>query len=146
MNQMLGLLFALFAALAWGSWMSPSKLVKLNDIQFLMFSSFFIFIGSLVLFLISRQTFTITMKDIGFSAFAGITWTIGFGLALLAVKHIGLGKGYAIWSGAQALVAVGIGVILFKELSGLTSFQKIQTVIGVLLIIVGIGLVSLVRS
>lgn len=143
---MLGLLFALFAALAWGSWMSPSKLVKLNDIQFLMFSSLFIFVGSLALFFITRQTFTITMKDLGFSAFAGITWTIGFGLALFAVKHIGLGKGYAIWSGAQTLVALGIGALLFRELSELTSFQRIQTVIGVLLIITGIGLVSLNRN
>ncbi|RKQ70753.1 quaternary ammonium compound-resistance protein SugE [Litorimonas taeanensis] len=74
-----------------------------------------------------------------------VFWLFVTGIAMIAsllalyaaMRNLPLGVAYPIWTGIGSVSAIVVGVFLFKETI------NISTVIGVLFLIVGMGLISL---
>lgn len=136
-NAKKGLLAGIFAGLIWGSQLVPNKLGNVAVEDFFFPVCLGILITGLVIALLLRVKFT--KEAIGASLVCGIIWNIGNLLSLIALSLIGLSKAGPV-SQISALVAVLWGVFYFKEIT--KSRQKIQVLIGALILISGVILLG----
>jgi glucose uptake protein GlcU len=81
----------------------------------------------------------------GFPLVSGILFAVAMFLVFLSIKLIGIGRAASIYVGLQLVVATVIGAVFFNELSPLSYIQKLETVSGIILILVGIVLISIAK-
>ncbi len=134
MAELLGILFALIAALAWGSSLVPLKLAgKVDDIQFSTFIAFGIFLSTLIA--MPFLNFSSAFSFYGF--ISGVMWVLGNLLTIISIRLIGLSKVAPIVGAAIILVSFLWGIFFFNE--QLTS--TILALIGIILLILGLPLI-----
>ncbi len=93
--------------------------------------------------ILSEVTGTLALKfSEGFSKFFPsviviIAYALSFFLLSFALKKLGIGTAYAIWSGLGTALIVAIGILLFKED---VSIIKIASVVLIIVGVVGLNL------
>ncbi|MBI4035655.1 hypothetical protein HY383_01775 [Candidatus Daviesbacteria bacterium] len=134
-----GILAAVGAALAWGTFMVPFKISKSSKlVLFQAFMSVGILISGLVLSLILGYP----LKPNIYGIFAGVMWAIANLLALSAISNLGLCRAVPLLSSLVVISSFLWGALVFGELPA----GILLGVVGVMLIILGVVLVSTVGS
>lgn len=131
----LGLLAALGAALAWGTYIVPFKRSPSADlVQFQAVMTVGIFIFALVVSLILGYPLTLNVYGI----IGGFFWASANSISLKAVSDIGLSRAMPIWVSLVILTSFVWGATVFSELpSGLR-----MGILGIVLITLGVVLVG----
>jgi len=139
MSELIGFIYAIIAAIFWGSYLVPYKKMKVSVYysQFLMCLG--IFLSTLVVSILFNFSLTLSIAGLA----AGLIWVIGNLSSLLAIEKIGISRAFPIWI-SNTLVMFTWGVVLFKELTTLTGF--LLGFIGVLLVFIGCVLIGRTRK
>ncbi len=139
MSELLGIISALTAALAFGSYIVPMKKIKQPNIfQFQALMCTGIFLLSLILVSILKYSFNFNL----FAIVSGFLWAIGNILSLIAVKEAGLARTMPIWVAGVVLIPFFVGILYFNELPKSLIFG----LIGSVLIIIGASIVAVVEK
>lgn len=131
MVELIGIFFALIAAIVWGSGFVPLKLAgKVDDIQYSSFVAVGIFLSTIIT--MPFLNFSISFNVHGL--ISGVMWALANILSIASVKLIGL---------SRVAPIVGAGIILISFLWGVSFFNEklisiTFAIIGVLLLISGI--------
>ncbi len=136
MFELLGIISALIAALAWGSYIVPMKKIKQPKIfsfQALMCSG--VFLLSLILVPILKYSFNFNF----FAMFSGFFWAIGNVLSLIAVRESGLSRAMPIWVAGVVLIPFLVGISYFHE----SVKSLILGLIGSIFIAIGASIVAI---
>ncbi len=139
MSEFIGFVYAIIAAILWGTQLVPFKKMKTNIYysQFLICSTIFITTIVVSIFL----NFPLTLSTLG--VFSGVLWAIGNLSSLLAIREIGISRAFPIWI-SSTLIMFAWGVFFFKELTSL--FSIVIGLLGVLLIFIGCILVGMTKK
>jgi glucose uptake protein len=139
MSELIGFVYAIIAAIVWGTHLVPFKKMKADIYysQFLICSGIFISTFVISIFL----GFPLSLSIPGLVA--GIIWVFGNLASLLAIREIGISRAFPVWI-SNTLVMFTWGVVLFKELT--TSSSLILGLLGVLLIFIGCFLVGITKK
>lgn len=135
----LGLLYALAAALAWGSYLAPFKLSgTTNKLHYQALMGVGVLISGLILTFLMKYSLQLNMYGIA----SGILWAVANLISLFAITNLGLSKAIPIISSLVVLTSFLWGSLVFGELSAglLTGF------LGIGLIILGVCLVGSVGN
>ena len=139
MAEIIGIFFALIAALVWGSGFVPLKLAgKVDDIQYSSFVAVGIFLSTII-------TMPVLNFAIGFDIhglISGTMWALANILAIVSVRLIGLSRVAPIVGSIIILSTFLWGVLFFNE----QLLSTIFAIIGVALLILGIPLVIVARE
>lgn len=131
----LGFLYAIGAALCWGTYMVPFKKSKSESlIQFQTLMSVGILLSGFIISLLVGFPLNFNIYGI----IAGVFWAIGNTLALIAIKNLGLSKAVPLMSSIVILSTFLWGALVFGELPSGLFFASF----GLLLIIAGVVIVS----
>jgi len=141
----LGVIAAIIGAIFLGSYVAFVKISKLNPNQFLFLQLVFAAVATLAITFYIKEPFNYSLRDMAYPAAAGIFFAIALSLVFFSIKTIGIGKSGAIYIGLQLVVATLTGFIFFNELSPLSYIQKIETVIGIILVLAGVILISIAK-
>lgn len=141
----IGILAAVIGAILLGSYIAFVRLSKLSATQFLLLQLVFAAITALVILLYTKELFSLSLQEAKFPIIAGVMFSLALSLVFFSIKTIGIGTSSAIYVGLQLVVAIIIGFVFFNELSPLSYIQRIETVSGVILVLVGISLISIAR-
>jgi len=134
MTELLGLFAALIAAIFWGTYFVPLKKTKRPDLfQFHIIMSVGILLSTLLLIPVG---FSFSLNAFGIAA--GLIWSVGNILSIIAVRLTGLAKSAPIWMGIAILISFLWGVVFFKEILTSITFG----LVGLILFIIGAPLVS----
>lgn len=133
-----GLSMAVLAGLIFGSQLAPLKIGNLTTRDFFFSVSLGVFLTGLIISQIMRVKFK--KEALGLSLLSGIIWNIGNLLSLIALEMIGLSKMGPV-SQSAILVAVLWGLFYFKEVTNLK--QKVQVLIGAIILIAGVFVLGL---
>lgn len=127
----LGLLAALGAALAWGSYVVPFKQSKSDNlVQFQALMAVGVFMFALIVSLVFR--FPINFNF--YAIFSGIMWASANVLSLVVVFDLGISRGVPVWVSIVILTSFLWGSLFFKELpTGL-----LVGFLGIALIVLGV--------
>lgn len=141
---MFGIIFALLAAIFWGSYVVP--MIKLKESPFLIVSilTTTTFVVSLILYFVLSPG--LTTNIILFGLIAGFFWSLAQIYALIGLKKMKFGRFYAISSSAQILLNFIWGVVIFYEILGGGYFNFLMAFIGIVLLILGVYNVSVIRE
>lgn len=130
----LGLLAALGAALAWGSYVVPFKKFPSNSWQFQAVMSVGVFIFGLLISLL----FGFPLNFNFYAILSGVMWALANALSLIVMSDLGISRGVPVWISMVILTSFAWGVLFFGELpAGL-----LVGLVGIALIILGVILVS----
>lgn len=131
----LGILAALGAALAWGSYMVPfKKFPPANLVRFQLFTTIGIFISAVFVSFSLNYPFSLNLYGI----VGGLLWAAGNPLSLQAVSDLGLSKALPIFLSVVIIVSFLWGVLVFNEISqGLPL-----AILALILIVVGVIVIS----
>lgn len=131
----LGFLFALGAALAWGTYMVPFKISKSeNPALFQALMGFGIFISGVIISLIFNYSFNLSL----YGLISGFLWALASSIFLTAVPNLGLSRASPVVAAIVIISTFAWGVLVFGEIpSGILVGSM-----GILAIIVGVILVS----
>jgi len=135
MSELIGFVYAFIAVITWGTFLVPFKKIKADVYysQFLMCLG--IFIPSMIISVVLN--FPLNLTFLGLSA--GIIWTVGNFLCLLAIEDIGISRANPLWM-VNILVGSAFGIVLFRELTGFMSI--VFGLAGVLCIFTGCVLIG----
>lgn len=134
MVESAGILFALIAALAWGSSLVPFKLAgKFDDTRYTAFVTLGIFLSTLLAMPFLNFAFTFNW----YGLISGIMWAVSNVFAVTSIRLIGLSRQTPIIGGLIILASFLWGILFFQE--QLTSI--IFALIGIVFLILGIPLV-----
>jgi glucose uptake protein len=129
-----GIVFALLAAVGWGSYFVPVKKIGIYHMFQLQGG---IGIGAIIFALAILPLYgSPTIEIYGISA--GIIWVAASLLMMLAVKHIGLAKASPIDGSLVIITSFLWGLLFFREIVGSLLFA----VIGLVLLVVGLPLIT----
>jgi len=139
-----GVIFALLAAIFWGTYVVPT--VKLKDNPFLIVSIIgtTVFIISLIMYGITSPDLTTSVIFFGF--IAGILWSLAQIYYLVGLRKTKFGRYTSICSSFQMLLNFFIGIIIFNELITVGLINLIMAFIGIIFLIIGVFLVSYLRE
>ncbi|MDI6826433.1 MAG: GRP family sugar transporter [Candidatus Aenigmarchaeota archaeon] len=135
MSELIGFIYAVIAAIVWGTHLVPFKKMKAN----IYYSQFLMCLGIFLLTSLMSILFKFPLSLSIPGLVAGVIWTIGNFSALSAIREIGISRAFPIWI-SNTLVMFTWGVVLFKELTSLPSL--VLGLLGVLLIFIGCVLVG----
>lgn len=127
-SEFVGIIFALTAAAAWGSYLVPMKKIEPqpSPYQFQALIASGVFLSSIALVLVLGFSFTVHILGL----ISGVLWLIGNMFAILSMKHIGLSRMYPMVATAS-LISFLWGTIVFHELRG-ALFLGIAGVIAII--------------
>ena len=117
----IGYLYALGAFACIGSYMIPVRFATAKGLAFLPFMG----VGMVLLDLIrfhSLQALWGHPHWFWASIVSGVLWACGQSLANVALEEVSLAKASVLFN-ANSLINIGFGLIVFKEASGLKSYQ-----------------------
>ena len=141
----LGIIAAIIGAVILGSYFIPFKFSKLSVNQYLLIQFIFSTLSLALILFYSRESFPLKIEDIKFPIVSGILFGTALFLVFFSINSIGINKAAAIYVGLQLVVAVIIGIAFFNELGPLSSIQRIQTSLGIILVVAGIILISVAK-
>jgi len=146
MNEMyLGLAAAVVGGIILGSYFTLFKFSNLTVNQYL-FIMFIFSTLTLAAFLVySKEPISFRLGDLNFPIVSGILFGIALFLVFFSIKSIGINRAAAIYVGLQLVVAAVIGIAFFNELGPLSSIQRLETTIGIILVLSGIILISVAK-
>lgn len=138
MSLSMGLIAVAISAIGWGSYLVPMKKVKNYDPYFFQFlMGFAIFLSSVIYAFISRH---IIFSYYGI--IAGVLWSIGNILSILAVKYGGLSRAAPLWMSIGSASSFIVGITLLKE-----SISNIYIAsLGIIFLISGVVIISRTKS
>ncbi len=141
---MLGIIFALLAAVFWGSYVVP--MVKLKESPFLIVSVLTTtsFVVSCIFYFLLLPGLTIDI--IFFGLIAGFFWSLAQIYYLIGLKKTKFGRFYSISSSTQVLLNFIFGIIIFNELLGGGYVNLFMAFIGILSLILGVFKISSMRE
>ena len=127
----IGFIYAIIAALCWGSYLVPFK--KSGSQQVILFQllmGFSIVIATTVLTLLVNFSFNLNQYGIA----AGVIWALANWLSLIAIENLGLSKGVPFMASVGILFSFTLGSLAFNELPG----GLLMPLVGVLFIVAGV--------
>jgi glucose uptake protein len=138
-DMILGVIYALVAAMGWGSYLVPMKKSGNPDpFRFIFFLSIGVLaFGTLIPL---AAGFAMPLSIIGIAT--GMVWVVASLSSMFAVRRLGLGKAAATWMSISVLVSFLCGIILLSEK---LNFLLLG-VLGIILMISGVVCVSLSRN
>lgn len=146
MNEMyLGLAAAVVGGIILGSYFTLFKFSNLTVNQYL-FIMFIFSTLTLAAFLVhSKEPISFRLGDLNFPIVSGILFGISLFLVFFSINSIGINRAAAIYVGLQLVVAAVIGIAFFNELGPLSSTQRLETIIGIILVLSGVILISVAK-
>ena len=131
----LGILLALGAALAWGTYMVPFKISKSeNFIQFQALMGIGILLSGLILSAVAGYSLSIN----SYGLVRGILWGVANWVSLIAIANLGLSKAIPILVSIVIISSLLWGALAFGEVSS----GMITGLIGIGVIILGVVLIG----
>jgi len=141
----IGILAAVIGAVLLGSYFSPVKFSKLSTNQYVLILLAFATLAMVAILIYSKESFNFRIKDVGFPIISGVLFAVALSLTFFSINSIGIGKAATIYVGLQLVVAVIIGIAFFNELGPLSFIQRLETIIGIVLVLAGIVLISVAK-
>ncbi|WP_409288686.1 GRP family sugar transporter [Peribacillus sp. SCS-37] len=135
---MLGIIYALLPAIAWGSLVLVSVKLGGNSYSQTLGISIGAFIFSVFIFIFKTPDITPFIFLIGF--ISGFLWAVGQLNQLASVEYVGVSKAVPISTGMQLVATSAFGVLVFNEWN--TKAAIILGIISLALIIAGVLLIS----
>lgn len=133
--ETVGLLAALGAALAWGSYIVPfKKSPSSNLIQFQALMTVGVFLFALIVSPILGYLINFNL----YGLLSGVMWASANAISLMVVSDLGISKGLPIWVSLVILTSFLWGTLVFNELAA----GMLIGLIGISSIILGVVLVS----
>lgn len=130
----LGLLFALGAAVCWGSYMVPFKRSKAENLaQFQVMVGFGVLVSTSIISFFAGYSFNLSL----YGLLAGLIWASGNALSLIAIENLGISKAVPLLSSLVILGSFFWGAVVFGELPGI-----MVSLLAMALIIAGVGLIG----
>jgi drug/metabolite transporter (DMT)-like permease len=138
------------AAGAWlGSAEAPTKLVTLG------FSPFLISLGMVMGVFVARWTIPVALKGTSFvfadlrgtphlivwGIVAGMLWAVANTLTVFAIRNVGLSVAFPLWN-LNSLIGIFWGWLLFNELKGSGTKQRLVVLCGAAAIVIGACLIA----
>ena len=137
-SNIIGILFALLAAVFFGSVMVPLKIAELSAEEYFLQMSWGILFSSILIFLLNRE---IPSKlYLGKGLMSGILWGLGNFFGTFAIFMLGLSRGVPMTQ-LSVLVGTSWALFYFKEFD--KKKQIVRIIISTLVIITGAFFVSL---
>lgn len=131
----LGILAALVAALAWGSYIVPFKISRSSNlIQFQALMTVGVFLFALIISPILGYSINFNV----YGLLSGVMWASANAISLIVVSDLGMSKGLPIWVSLVILTSFLWGALAFNELPA----GILIGLIGIIIIILGVALVS----
>lgn len=131
----LGLLAALGAALAWGTYMVPFKLAKSgNPFLFQALMGFGILISGVIISLIFGYLLNLNI----YGLLSGFLWALASSIFLTAVPNLGLSRAAPVVAALVIISTFAWGVLVFGEIPS----GAVVGFLGILAIIIGVVFVS----
>ncbi|MFC1762142.1 GRP family sugar transporter [Planctomycetota bacterium] len=132
----MGIIYAIFTVLAWGTWLAPSQKVDLPNSQA---RALYIALGNLILAAVALVV--VGVNKLSGQIFllpflGGLIWAVSGICAFVATKHIGMAKAFGTWAPLNIIVAIIWGIVLFD--SDKAQFMQPKAVLLVGVIIGGI--------
>lgn len=134
----LGFLYALGAALAWGTYFVPFKLSRSSNFpQFQALMGLGVLASGLILSLVTGYSLDINI----FGIISGILWGIANVISLTAVANLGISKATPIMSSLVILISFLWGALFFNELSSglVTGFLGVALIVGGVVLVGSVG-------
>ena len=141
----LGLVAAIISGIILGSYFTPFKFSKLTVNQYLLIMFIFSTLTLATFLVFSKESISFHLGDFNFPIISGVLFAIALFLVFFSINSIGINRAAAIYVGLQLVVASVIGIAFFNELGPLSSIQRIETIIGIILILSGIILISVAK-
>ncbi len=136
--SMIGIFYAIFTVLAWGTWLAPSQNVPMKGQQTRTF-----YVTLAVLFMALVASLFVGFEGLNavtfwFPFIGGVIWSISGWSAFIGTNKIGMAKAFGIWAPMNIVVSVIWGIVLFGEFLDISFNSFILVVLAFLLIIGGI--------
>ncbi len=136
--NLIGLFYAVFTVLAWGTWLAPSQNVPMKGQQTRTF-----YVTLAVLFMALVASLFVGFEGLNATTFwfpfiGGVIWSISGWSAFIGTNKIGMAKAFGIWAPMNIVVSVIWGIVLFGEFLDISFNSFILVVLAFLLIIGGI--------
>ncbi len=131
----LGFLYALGAALAWGSYIVPFKKSRASDlVQFQALMTVGVFLFALIISPILGYSINLNFYGI----LSGVMWALANVISLVVISDLGISRGIPVWVSLVILTSFLWGALVFNELpAGIWV-----GILGIVLIILGVILVG----
>jgi multidrug transporter EmrE-like cation transporter len=141
----LGILAAVIGAVLLGSYFTPVKFSKLSSNQYVFIQLVFASLAMIAILVYSKESFNFKIQNMGFPIVSGIIFAAALAFVFFSIRTIGVGKAAAIYVGLQLVVATVIGFAFFNELGPLSFIQRLETIVGIVLVLAGIVLISVAK-
>jgi glucose uptake protein len=129
-----GIIFAILTIFLFGSWAVPTKTLKIDP----QVQAFWLTVGhfllSVVIFLFFIQPLSLA-QSFG-PLIAGVFWAVGITSGYVGIKHLGITRALGIWIPIVLIVSALWGLIFFGEAKILGTQKLIQTISGILLLVI----------
>jgi len=121
--DVIGIIYAVICAVAWGSWLVPSEKVKFPTEQA---KTFFVALATTIIAVIvvgiRGEVGQLSTPMAWLPLLGGLIWAISAYCAFVACKHIGIAKAFGIWAPLNVVVSFIWGLTLLgqnRDLSGI---------------------------
>jgi glucose uptake protein len=135
---MIGIFYAVFTVLAWGTWLAPSQNVPMKGQQT---RTFYVTLAVLLMAIVASLFVGfegLNATTFWFPFIGGLIWTLSGWSAFIGANKIGMAKAFGIWAPMNIVVSIIWGVVLFGEFMNIEFNTLILAVLAFLLIIGGI--------
>lgn len=136
--SMIGIFYAVFTVLAWGTWLAPSQNVPMKGQQT---RTFYVTLAVLLMAIVASLFVGfegLNATTFWFPFIGGLIWTLSGWSAFIGANKIGMAKAFGIWAPMNIVVSIIWGVVLFGEFMNIEFNTLILAVLAFLLIIGGI--------
>ena len=136
--NLIGIFYAVFTVLAWGTWLAPSQNVPMKGQQT---RTFYVTLAVLLMALVASLFVGfdgLNATTFWFPFIGGVIWTLSGWSAFIGTNKIGMAKAFGIWAPMNIVVSIIWGVVLFGEFLDITFNSLVLAVLAFLMIIGGI--------
>jgi len=143
---MLGALYALVTVLAWGTWLAPSQKIAFRNQQI---KTFYVASANLALASVvaSIQGFNgLTWSVFWLPFIGGLVWSVSGFFAFTATHKLGMARAYGIWAPVNVIISVLWGVLLFGEMTSLTTQSLVILAIAFIVSLTGIVMIIIAKG
>ena len=136
--NLIGIFYAVFTVLAWGTWLAPSQNVPMKGQQT---RTFYVTMAVLLMALVASLFVGfdgLNATTFWFPFIGGVIWTLSGWSAFIGTNKIGMAKAFGIWAPMNIVVSIIWGVVLFGEFLDITFNSLVLAVLAFLMIIGGI--------
>lgn len=141
-----GILYAIIAVVAWGTWLAPSQTIVYKNQQI---KTFYVAAANLLLtvIVIAAQGFRgLTWEVFWLPFLGGMVWAVSGYLAFSATQILGLARAFGIWSPLNAMTAMVWGILLFGEFLHSNAVTISLLILALVIIIVGILMIIFAKG